>query len=126
MAQVLHRELTIKSCQGGRIFTNTFSSNLKIVNLNIFPNYGGISIWRKSPDQFIELWKYLSWNLIVIIKKFQRSFFVQFHVDPDLDILFEKLTTQIGALLGLRTQLQFETCCDLRVNIVKMHQLTLG
>ena len=126
MAQVLHRELTIKSCQGGRIFTNTFSSNLNIVNLNIFPNYGGISASRKSPEQFIELWKYLSWNLIVIIKKFQRSFFVQFHVDPDLDILFEKLTTQIGALLGLRTQLQFETCCELRVNIVKMHQLTLG
>ena len=26
----------------GRRFTNTFSSNLKTVNRNIFPNYGGI------------------------------------------------------------------------------------
>ena len=27
---------------GERRFSNTFSSNLKTVNLNIFPNYGGI------------------------------------------------------------------------------------
>ena len=26
----------------GRRFTNTFFSKMKIVNLNIFPNYGGL------------------------------------------------------------------------------------
>ena len=34
----------------------------------------------------------------LIIKRFQRSYYVQFlHVDSDLDILFEKLTAQIGS-----------------------------
>ena len=31
-----------------------------------------------------------------------------FHGDPDLDVLFEKLTEQIGARLGLETLLRFE------------------
>ena len=31
-----------------------------------------------------------------------------FHVDPDLDTLFEKLTAQIGARPGLGTQLCLE------------------
>ena len=36
-------EIKIKSCQReGRRFTNAVSGNLKIVNLNIFPNFGGI------------------------------------------------------------------------------------
>ena len=49
-----------------------------------------------------------------------------FHLDLDLDILFEKLTAQIGARLGLGTLLCFEAPGDLWVNIVKMQQLTLG
>ena len=36
-----------------------------------------------------------------------------FHVDSDLDILFEKLTPQIGAQPGLGIQLCFETTGDL-------------
>ena len=58
--------------------TNTFSSNLMTANLSVSPIYGGRKTWRKSLDQPKELWKYLSLNLIVIIKRFQRSFCVQF------------------------------------------------
>ena len=47
-----------------------------------------------------------------------------FHVDPNLDILFEKLTAQIGARPGLETQFCFEAPGDLWVDIVKMQQLT--
>ena len=47
-----------------------------------------------------------------------------FHVNPDLDILFEKLTAQIGARPGLETQLCFEASGDLWVDIAKMQQLT--
>ena len=36
-----------------------------------------------------------------------------FHVDPELDILFEKLAAQIGARLGLGTQLCFKAPSDL-------------
>ena len=43
-----------------------------------------------------------------------------FYSDPNLDILFEKLTEQIGARLGLGTLLRFEAPGDLRVNIIKM------
>ena len=43
-----------------------------------------------------------------------------FYSDPDLDILFEKLTEQIGARLGLGTLLRFEASSDLRVDIIKM------
>ena len=43
-----------------------------------------------------------------------------FHIDPDLDIISEKITAQIGALLGLGTQFFFEVSGDLWVNIVKM------
>ena len=32
-----------------------------------------------------------------------------FHADPDLEILFEKVTSQIVAWMGLGTQLPFET-----------------
>ena len=49
-----------------------------------------------------------------------------FHVDSDLDILFEKLTAQIFAWRGLGTQLPFETPGDLWVNIGKIQQLILG
>ena len=49
-----------------------------------------------------------------------------FHDDPDLDILFGKLTAQISARLGLGTLLCFEALGDLRVDIVKMQELTLG
>ena len=48
----------------------------------------------------MELRKHLSLSLIVI-KRFQRLF----HVDPNLDILFAKLTAQIGAWVGLGTHL---------------------
>ena len=47
-----------------------------------------------------------------------------FHVDPDLEILSEKLTAQIGARPGLGTQICCESLGGLRVNIVKMQQLT--
>ena len=47
-----------------------------------------------------------------------------FHVDPDLDILFENLTPQIGVQSGLGIQFCFETPDDLWVDIVKMQQLT--
>ena len=43
-----------------------------------------------------------------------------FYSDPNLDILFEKLTEQIGARLGLGILLRFEAPGDLRVNIIKM------
>ena len=49
-----------------------------------------------------------------------------FHGDPDVDVLFEKLTEQIGARLGLGTLLRFEAPCDPRINIVKMQQLRPG
>ena len=42
--------IMIRSCQWGeeRRLTNTFSSNLKTVNQNIFSNYGGIKTLRES------------------------------------------------------------------------------
>ena len=49
-----------------------------------------------------------------------------FHVDRDLDMLFERLTAQIGARLGLGAQLRFKAPSDRQVDIVKMQQLTLG
>ena len=49
-----------------------------------------------------------------------------FHDDPDPEIFFEKLTAQISARLGLVTLLHFEVPSDLRVDIVKMPQSTLG
>ena len=49
-----------------------------------------------------------------------------FHGDPDLDILFEKLTEQIGTRMGLGTLLRFEAPGDLRVNIIKMKWLRSG
>ena len=45
---------------------------------------------------------------------------LSFHVDPDLNILFENLTAQISAQLGLGTLLLFETPADLQVDIFKM------
>ena len=45
------------------------------------------------------------------------------HLGPDSDILFEKITTQIGARLALRTLLRFEAPSDLWVDIIKMQQL---
>ena len=48
-----------------------------------------------------------------------------FYVNPDLDILFEKLTAQIDARLGLRTLLRFEAPGNIWVDIIKMQQLTL-
>ena len=46
-------------------------------------------------------------------------FMLSFHVDPDLDILFEQLSAQRGARLGLGTQLRFDDPGDLWVNIIK-------
>ena len=45
---------------------------------------------------------------------------LSFHVDPDLDILFEKLTKQTDAWMGLGTLLLFEAPGDLWVDIAKM------
>ena len=47
-----------------------------------------------------------------------------FHVDLDLDILFEKLTAQLGARPGFGTQLYFEAPGELWVDFVKMQPLT--
>ena len=49
-----------------------------------------------------------------------------FYIDTDLDILFEKLTAQIGARLGLGTRLCFEAPGDFRANIVKIQRLSSG
>ena len=81
---------------------------------------------RKSIDQSKELWTYLSLSLIVLLKGFKGLFVFSFYVDPDLDILFEKLIAQAVAWVGLGTQLPFETFSDLCFNIIKMQQLTLG
>ena len=43
-----------------------------------------------------------------------------FYGDHIGDILFEKLTEQIDARLGLGTLLRFEAPGDLRVDIIKM------
>ena len=51
----------------------------------------GYTLEDKAHDQSTELWKNLYLNLI-INKKFQRVC----HVQSDLDILFLKLTAQIG------------------------------
>ena len=48
-----------------------------------------------------------------------------FHVDPDLDILCEKLTVQMGAQLGLGTKVCFEAPGDVWVSIFKKQRLTL-
>ena len=56
----------------------------------MFANHEGIYTWIQSPDQSKELRKYLFLKLIV--KSFQRLCNGQL----DLDILFVKLTTQIG------------------------------
>ena len=53
------------------------------------------------------------------MKKSPGRCMFSFHVDLDLDVLFEKLTAQIGARPGLGTQ-----HCDLSVDIVKIQQLT--
>ena len=49
-----------------------------------------------------------------------------FLVGPDLDILFEKLTGQIGARPGLGIPLLFEVSSELRVSTVNTLQLALG
>ena len=89
---VLHRRLMIRSCRGRGSFTNVFSSNLKTVNLKIFANHVGIYIytWRWSPDHTTQIWRDLFLRLIVYA--FQRLC----HFQPDLDILFVKITTKIG------------------------------
>ena len=46
-----------------------------------------------------------------------------FRLGPGIDILFETLTAQIDALLGLGTLLFVEAPSDLRVDIVKMQEL---
>ena len=48
-----------------------------------------------------------------------------FHVYPDLKVLSEKLTAQIGARPDLGTQICCESLGGLWVDIVKMQQLTL-
>ena len=58
----------------------------------------------------------------MLLRGFKGCFKFSFHLGPDIDILFEKLTAQIGARLGLETLLSFEAPSDLRVDIVKMQQ----
>ena len=47
-----------------------------------------------------------------------------FHVNLNLDILFEKLTAQIGVPLGLGKEFRFAGPRDLWVDIVKIQGLT--
>lgn len=50
-----------------------------------------------------------------------------FLVDPDLQILFEKLTAQIGhSGLGPVNQLRLDALGDLGVDIIKMQQSKSG
>ena len=49
-----------------------------------------------------------------------RRFMFNFHVDPDLHILFEKLIAEINARQGLGTQLHFEAPSKFWVDILKM------
>ena len=51
-------------------------------------------------------------------------FMFTFHVAPDFDMLFEKLTAQVGARPGLGTQLRFDVPGDLWIDIVKMQRST--
>ena len=51
------------------------------------------------------MWKYLFLSLILLLRGFRGRFMFNFHVDPDLDILLEKLAAQIVARAGLGTQL---------------------
>ena len=46
-----------------------------------------------------------------------------FYVNPDQDILFEMLTAQIVARMGLGNQLPFEILGDCWVDIIKMQRL---
>ena len=56
-----------------------------------------------SPKNYI--WKYLFLSLILLLRGFKGRFMFSFHLDPDLDILLEKLTAQIVARTTLGTQL---------------------
>ena len=60
--------------------------------------------WRegveKSHKYIFQQYENLS---LIVIKSFQKSFMFSFHVNLNLDILFEKLTAQIGVPLGLGT-----------------------
>ena len=49
----------------------------------------------------------------------------RFHIDPELDTLFENLTGRIGAWPGFGIHFCFESPIDLWIDIVKMQQLTL-
>ena len=74
----------------------------------------------------MQLWKYLSFSLIVRLRGFRGRFMLKFHVRPDLDILFEKLTAQVLAWPRLGMLLHFEAPGELQVDKVKMQQLTSG
>ena len=69
------------------------------------------------------------WESLYIASPFLRIFknvlLSSLYVDLNLDILFEKLTAQIGDGLGSGTQLCLEAPGDFWVDIVKMQRLTL-
>ena len=56
----------------------------------------------------------------MLLRGLEGRFMFSFHADPDLDILFEMLTAQIGARLALGTLLGFQVPSDYWVDIVKM------
>ena len=56
-----------------------------------------------SPKNYI--WKYLFLSFILSLISFKGRFMLSFHVNPDLDILLEKLAAQIVARARLGTQL---------------------
>ena len=68
------------------------------------------------------------WESLYIVSPFLRIFknvlLSSLYVDLNLDILFEKLTAQIGDGLGSGTQLCLEAPGDFWVDIVKMQRLT--
>ena len=55
---------------GKKSFRNAFSSDLNCVNLKNFPDHGGRHL-KINPNQSLELWKDLSFGLMV--KRFQKS-----------------------------------------------------
>ena len=89
LGSVLHGELMVRSCQGQGSFTNSISKNLKTASLKMFANREDICTCRQNPEHSRELWKYLFWKLFV------KSFKKLFHVQPEIDILFVKLSPQI-------------------------------
>ena len=96
-------ELMIRSCWsgGGKFYKCILQQpkHCKSDKSENVPFHPGIYTWRSSSDQSIELWKDLSFRLVV--KRFQRLRHVQvpFIIDTELDywhIIWKVVTTNRG------------------------------